>query len=61
MDRENILLQPGEEIKFITGYEGLYSITSFGRVWSHEKVRRCGKSIRLHGNKFLKVRLNKKN
>ncbi len=33
--QENIPLQETEEINPIRGYEGLYSITSFGRVWSH--------------------------
>ena len=28
-------LQENEIIKDIKGYEGLYAITSFGRVWSY--------------------------
>lgn len=43
--KENIPLQPGEEIRPIQGYEGLYSITSFGRVWSHERLDRLGRLI----------------
>lgn len=43
MTQENIPLQSGEEIKSIEGYEGLYSITSYGRVWSHSKIRKFGK------------------
>ena len=38
MTQENIPLQLNEEIKPIIGYEVLYSITSFGRVWSYEKI-----------------------
>lgn len=34
---ENIPLQPGEVIVPINGYEGLYSVTSHGRVWSHRR------------------------
>jgi hypothetical protein len=60
MTKENIPLQPGEEIKPIIGYEGLYSITSFGRVWSHEKVRKFGRQQRIRKAKFLKPSLNKK-
>jgi len=29
---EDLILQIGEEIESIEGYEGLYSITSFGRA-----------------------------
>lgn len=50
MNKENILLQKGEGIKPIEGYEGLYSITSFGRVWSHKRFDSLG---RRQGNKFL--------
>lgn len=56
----NIPLQPGEEIVPIQGYEGLYSITSFGRVWSHEKIRKLGKNRRIFQAKFLKLSLTKR-
>lgn len=37
MTQENIPLQLNEEIKPIQGYEGLYSVTNFGKIWSHGK------------------------
>jgi hypothetical protein len=53
--KENIPLQLNEEIVPIIGYEGLYSITSFGRVWSHEKIRKGeNNSQRTYKGKFLK-------
>lgn len=55
--RENIPLQPGEEIKSIQGYEDLYSITSFGRVWSHPKQQ----GFRWREGSFLKPRFNVSN
>ncbi len=56
MTQENIPLQPNEEILPIQGYEGLYSITSFGRVWSHERKVKNGKnSYRVCSVKFLKL------
>lgn len=30
-------LKKNEKIKDVRGYEGLYSITSYGRVWSHRR------------------------
>ena len=54
--QENILLKPREEIKLIRGYEGLYSITSFGRVWIHIRYARSKKNlIRKCGGKFSKL------
>ncbi len=53
--KENIPLQLGEEIKPIEGYEGLYSITSHGRVWSHIKQQ----GFRQKEGSFLKLRLDK--
>lgn len=54
MTKENILLQPNEEILSILGYEGLYSITNFGRVWSHEReVKSKNNSVRKCGGMFL--------
>lgn len=52
MIQENIPLQPNEEIKSIQGYEGLYSITSFGRVWSHRRIRK-GKYGELNYKKII--------
>lgn len=59
MTQENIPLQPNEEIKPILGYEGLYSITSFGRVWSHGKLRKFGSGKGNYRAKFLKLYLHK--
>lgn len=58
--KESISLQLNEEIKFIQGYEGLYSITSFGRVWSHKRQRRFGCAYRMCGGIFLGPIQNKK-
>lgn len=53
--QENMFLQSNEVIKSIQEYEGLYSITSFGRVWSHErKVIYKNGNFRMCGNNFLK-------
>lgn len=45
-------LQFNEQIIYINGYEKLYSITSFGRVWSHEKISKY--NGRIYKAKFLK-------
>jgi hypothetical protein len=31
-----LVLKENEKIKDIKGYEGLYAITTFGRVWSYK-------------------------
>jgi hypothetical protein len=41
-------LHHSEEIKTIQGFEGIYSITNFGRVWSHRR------------NKWIKHWINNK-
>ena len=43
-------LLPNEQIKDIQGYEGLYAITSFGRVWSY-----ANKKNHTHNGKWLKI------
>lgn len=53
MTQEQTPLHQNEEIVPIQGYEGLYSITSFGRVWSHERLIKFGRGYRYCGNKFL--------
>lgn len=53
---EDIPLKSGEVILPIQGYEGLYSITSFGKVWSHEKMRGNGRRYR---GKYMKFSMNK--
>lgn len=57
MTQEIIPLQSDEEILPIWGYEGLYSITNFGRVWSHIRLNKYNRNL---GNKFLKIQWNKK-
>jgi hypothetical protein len=57
--KENIPLQPEEEILPIIGYEGLYSITSFGRVWSHLRYVKNKNGYRTVKAKFLKLKLDK--
>ena len=54
LKQENILLQPNEEIRPIIGYEGLYSVTSFGRVWSHKRKIEWNNTYRFVGERFLK-------
>lgn len=46
-------LQQGEIIKPILNYEKLYSITSFGRVWTHVKCNRY--NHRFYGGHFMKL------
>lgn len=36
-------LKDGEEIKDITGYEGRYAVSNYGRIWSYPKQGRKGK------------------
>ncbi len=59
MNKDGVALLPREEILPIIGYEGLYSITSFGRVWSHLRYRKYKNIQRKCGGKFLKSGLNK--
>ena len=30
-------LEKNEKIKDVEGFEGLYAVTSFGRIWSHRR------------------------
>lgn len=48
-------LQLNEKIVSISGYNGLYSITSYGRIWSHIRF----KGNRWCGNLFLKLKTDK--
>ncbi len=47
------LLKENELIKDIEGYEGLYSITSNGRVWSHSREVIFGNKKRTSKGKWL--------
>lgn len=48
-------LQLNENIRSILGYEGLYCITSFGRVWSYKR-----KYVKESVGNFLKIQINGK-
>ena len=60
-------LYPDESIKDIEGYEKLYAITSFGRVWSYPKQHGTrfwnGRwmKLRVESNGYQRVQLSKKN
>lgn len=58
MTQENIPLQPNEKITSIQGYEGLYSITNFGRIWSHGRISKFGRNYKNYKAKFLKLNIN---
>lgn len=63
MTQEQIPLQQNEEITPIQGYEDLYSITSFGRIWSYKRfINKHYYGVTLDGNKYWKsiIRLNSK-
>lgn len=51
-------LKLNEEIKEIPGYEGIYSATSLGRIYSHRRLQKNGKRFIKCGGKFFNVRLN---
>lgn len=42
-------LEQNEKIKFIRSYEGLYSITSLGRVWSHRRKKWLKPALQTNG------------
>lgn len=48
-----------EEITPILGYEGMYSITNYGRVWSHRRNRWIKPWINSHG--YLQINLVNRN
>ena len=54
MNSDKPTLRHLERIAYIPGYEGLYAITSYGRVWSPTKVDRAGKTRKA---KWLRPRL----
>ena len=51
-------LLPGEEIRPIEGYEGLYSVTSEGRVWNHR--RDCWHHCPLDKDGYRHITLSKR-
>jgi hypothetical protein len=50
-----MILENGEEIRDVKGYEGLYAVTNYGWVWSYPKDGSGG-----HGGKWLNPGRNKK-
>lgn len=51
----------GEQAKDIEGYEGLYAVTTFGRIWAYPVKGRKGKWLRftrIHTN-YVQVGLNR--
>lgn len=53
--RKTIHIQePGCEVRPIPGFEGLYSVSRDGRVWSHAKTM----GLSRHGGRWLKPGLN---
>jgi len=54
-------LQKREIIKKIKGYEGIYSITSLGRVWSHRRKIWLKQYNNGHGYLFVTFSVNKNN
>ena len=57
--KDKISLHSNEEITPIRSYEGLYSITSFGRVYSHERKVKNGIGFRTVKGKFKNLYLTK--
>lgn len=47
----------GEEMKDVKGYEGLYAVTSFGRIWAYPKKGRKGEWFDLNNCKTRYVRV----
>ena len=45
-------------MKTIKGYEGLYSITEDGRVWSHRKAQFKNPQDNGHGYKYVQLKVN---
>lgn len=45
------LASDGDELRAVPGWEGLYSVTADGRVWSHERtiVTKAGRTLRRQG------------
>jgi hypothetical protein len=59
---EDWLLELDETMKPLVGYEGLYSVTSYGRVWSHErrKAKSGWRKVVLNPYGYQHVNLSKK-
>ncbi len=53
------VLENDEIIKDIPGYEGIYAITSSGRVWSYPKTWETCRGVKGHNGKWLVPSLSK--
>lgn len=53
-------LEENEVVKEIKGYEGFYSVTSLGRVWSHRRKIWLKQADNGFGYMFVNLCLNKK-
>jgi hypothetical protein len=53
------VLEYSETIKDIPGYEGLYAVTSFGRVWSYPKSWDTCRGAKSHDGRWLSPSLSK--
>jgi len=51
-------LNKKEILKEIKGYEGIYSITSFGRVWSHRRKKWLKQNNNGHGYSIVTFSVN---
>ncbi len=52
----------GEKVADVVEYEGLYAVTSFGRIWSYPKKGQKGQWLKLNRSKtnYIQVGLTKK-
>lgn len=52
----------GEKCVDVSGYEGVYAVTSFGRVWAYPKNRKKGQWLKLNRTKtnYIQVGLKKR-
>lgn len=53
------VLENGEVIKDIPEYEGIYAITSSGRIWSYPKAWKTCRGIKSHEGRWLKYSISK--
>jgi hypothetical protein len=52
---------PTDELRTVNGFEGMYSVTNDGRVWSHKRVqlRKNGAPLTIHGKWLKRMTINK--
>lgn len=56
-----IVLFPGEEVKDVVGYEGLYKVSSYGGIWKLGPDGKVKKSISVYrvGSAYVRIPLGK--